>query len=84
MRDLENLIKLKTFRMKKINGTTQGTSNISSYLKKMCSPWNDLKNSYIGPVCTCESLKKFFEQQKSFQFLSGIMCQRLIILIPFF
>ncbi|XP_047268535.1 uncharacterized protein LOC124898714 [Capsicum annuum] len=38
----------------------------------MRSLWDELHSSYVGPVCTCGALGKFIEQQKLFQFLSGL------------
>lgn len=47
---------------KEINGTSQGSSNIASYFTKLHSLWDELTNSYVGPICRCGTLGKYVEQ----------------------
>lgn len=57
---------------KEINSTSQGLSSIAAYFTRLRTLWDELHTSYMGPVCTCGALGKLLEQQKLFQFLSGL------------
>ncbi|XP_070021418.1 uncharacterized protein [Nicotiana sylvestris] len=57
---------------REINSTTQGSSYITFYFKKMRSLWDELNSSYVGPTCSCGALPKFIEDQQLFQFLNGL------------
>ncbi|XP_075106941.1 uncharacterized protein LOC142179940 [Nicotiana tabacum] len=46
--------------------------DIASYFTKLRSLWDELHTAYVGPVCSCGALPKFLEDQKLFQFLSGL------------
>ncbi|XP_047263764.1 uncharacterized protein LOC124896268 [Capsicum annuum] len=72
---------------KEINSTVQGSSTISSYFTKIRTLWDELSTSYVGPVCTCGALGKFMEQQKLFQFFSGLndeysLCKSNLLMRP--
>lgn len=72
---------------KEINSTIQGSSSIASYFTCIRSLWDELHSSYVGPVCTCGALGKFIEQQKLFQFLSGLndeysICRSNMLMMP--
>ncbi|XP_070035138.1 uncharacterized protein [Nicotiana tomentosiformis] len=45
-----------------------GTSNVSKYIQIQ----REVSVASQGPVCTCGALLKFIEQQKIYQFLSGL------------
>uniref|UniRef100_A0A1U7YKM4 Uncharacterized protein LOC104245808 n=1 Tax=Nicotiana sylvestris TaxID=4096 RepID=A0A1U7YKM4_NICSY len=55
---------------REISSTTQGSSDIASYVTKMRSLWDELNSSYVGPTCSCGALPKFIEDQQLFQFLN--------------
>ncbi|XP_070049523.1 uncharacterized protein [Nicotiana tomentosiformis] len=57
---------------REISATSQGSSDIANYFTKLRSLWDELSTAYVGPVCSCGALPTFIEQQKIFQFLSGL------------
>ncbi|XP_047265200.1 uncharacterized protein LOC124897050 isoform X4 [Capsicum annuum] len=57
---------------RELASTTQGSSDIATYFTKLRGLWDELNTAYVGPTCTCGALPKHLEEQKLFQFLSGL------------
>ncbi|XP_019242105.1 PREDICTED: uncharacterized protein LOC109240366 [Nicotiana attenuata] len=49
---------------REISGTVQGSSDIATYFTKLKNLWDELNSSYVGPICSCEALPKFIEDQE--------------------
>lgn len=57
---------------RELASTVQGSSDVATYFTKLRGLWDELSIAYVGPTCTCGALPKLLEEQKLFQFLSGL------------
>ncbi|XP_070049070.1 uncharacterized protein [Nicotiana tomentosiformis] len=57
---------------RQINAASQGPLDIATSFTKLRGLLDELSTAYVGLVCTCGALPKFIEQQKIYQFLSGL------------
>lgn len=57
---------------RELSAASQGSLDIATYFTKLRGQWDELTTAYVGPVCSCGALPKFIEEQKIYQFLSGL------------
>ncbi|XP_070007569.1 uncharacterized protein LOC142165388 [Nicotiana tabacum] len=72
---------------REISDGSQGSLDIATYFIKLRGLWDELNTTYVGLVCTYGALPKFIEQQKIYQFLSGLnesysTCKSNILIMP--
>ncbi|XP_070049994.1 uncharacterized protein [Nicotiana tomentosiformis] len=57
---------------REVSVTSKGSLDIATYFTKLRGLWDELSTAYVGLVCSCGALPKFIEEQKIYQFLSGL------------
>ncbi|XP_075083056.1 uncharacterized protein LOC107761742 isoform X1 [Nicotiana tabacum] len=72
---------------REISLTSQVHLDIATYFTKLGGLWDELSTAYVGLVCSCGALPKFIEEQKIYQFLSGLnesycTCKSNILRMP--